>query len=810
MLEAIKGKKAIVNSVEKKGTALYLNTDFGKIMLEVISDTIIHVVYTLEDEFSQKKGLGLANEKFIETCPWSYEDSIETIRLKTDKLTLHINKKNSAFSFTDQNGQMILREPNQGGKQLIAYDAFKTIFDDQSEVERIETPDGIKEIVRASQKEYSGVLYHSRMSFEWTGNEAIYGFGQQEEGTLNLRGTRQYIHQANMKIAMPFFMSTKGYGILIDTYSPLIFNDNAYGSYIYNEACEALDYYFIKGTNFDEVISGYRKLTGSATMLPKWAFGFMQSMERYESQEEIIDTVKKFRKSGIPLDSIVLDWQSWEEGMWGQKTFDESRFPDAKEMTKTLHDLGAHFMISLWPNMRRECDNYKEMERNNALLPKSEIYNAFDQQSRDLYWKQTNQGLFSKGVDAWWCDSCEPFTPEWNQKIKPEPDQNYLDFHQTARTYMDECYTNAYPLVHAQTMYEGQRKVTDTKRVTNLTRSGYTGQQKYGTILWSGDISASWKTIKDQIPAGLNLCASGLPYWTFDIGAFFVKQGELWFWNGQYEEGCEDLGYRELYTRFYQMGTFLPVFRSHGTDTRREIWNYGEKGSMFYDSIAKFTHLRYELLHYIYSLAGKVTQNNYTIMRLLAFDFMQDVNTYDIQDQYMFGDSIMVCPVTVPMYYGPSSEVISGVEKQRKVYLPLGVDWYNYWTNELYQGNQEITALAPIDILPLYIKAGTILPLANPMQYTGECDEAHIRLRIYPGTDGSFELYQDEGDNYNYEMGSFSVIKLYWTESNKTLKITNREGSYFNMPECIEFQIEGVGLSTTTILYDGTEVVISL
>lgn len=806
VLEAKKAKQATVTSVTKKNSALILNTEHGKIKLEPFSDAIIRVVYTLSNEFSNEVGLGIVASE--NTCKWTYEVTDKNIILKTKQITLVVSKQTSAFAYYDAEGKLLVKEPDKGGKYLIPFDSYKIILDEESEIERIQTPDGIKEVVRDAKKIFSQSLYHTRMELEWSKGEALYGLGQQEEGILNLRGTRQYIHQANMKIAMPIFVSTKGYGILLDTYSPIIFNDNEYGSYIYNEAAKELDYYFIHGKCFDDIVMGYRKITGKAVMLPKWAFGFIQSQERYESQQEIIDTVKKYREEKVPLDCIVLDWKSWEGEKWGQKSFDPIRFPEPEKMIDILHENGVHFMISIWPNMAKESENYKEMVRNNGTFQKSEIYNAFDEKSRALYWKQANDGLFSKGVDAWWCDASEPFSPEWNSPIKPEPDQNYLEYHNTAKIYMDELYTNAYPLMHSKTIFEGQRSVTKEKRVVNLTRSGYTGQQKYGTILWSGDISAKWETLKKQIPAGLNLCVTGLPYWTLDIGAFFVKKGDMWFWDGDYEEGCEDMGYRELYTRWYQLGTFLPIFRSHGTDTRREIWNYGNKGEMFYDVIAKFTELRYRLLPYIYSLAGMVTLRDYTIMRLLAFDFLEDSNVYDIQDQFMFGNALMICPVTHPMYYGPNSVVIENVEKVRQVYLPKDTIWYDFWTNEAYQGGQEITAKSPIDILPIYVKAGSIVPTTEPCLCSRDSLEDKIILTVYPGADGEFTLYQDENDNYNYENGEYATIDIQWIEREQMLLIKNRIGSYKGMPETIHFMVKVIGGKSYSVTYHGLELIL--
>ncbi len=791
MLQAMKGKQSTVKNIVKNESSLLLETENGILNIEPYSDSIIRVRYTQSDNFSDIKGIGL--DSVLPDCNWSYKEDKKELNISTKNILLKIDKQTCAFSYYDKNKKLLLKEPSRGGKILEQFDSYKTILDDASKTEKISTADGIKEVVLESKKIFNKSLYHTKMEFEWAEDEAIYGFGQQQEGSLNLRGTRQYIHQANMKIAIPFFLSTKGYGILIDTYSPLIFNDNEYGSYIYNEAANELDFYFIYGDSFDEIISGYRIMTGKAAMLPLWAFGYMQSQERYETQEEILHIVSEYRKRNIPIDSIVLDWLSWEDEHWGQKSFDKNRFPDVPSMMEKLHASGVHFMMSIWPNMNEKTQNYVEMKEKGCLLQKSELYNAFSEEARKLYWKQAYEGLFSKGIDAWWCDSSEAFTPEWNSSFKPEPDSNYKNFHETARMYMDEEYTNAFSLMHAKAMYDGQRSTTSEKRVVNLTRSGYTGQQKYGTILWSGDISANWQTLRNQISAGLSLCASGMPYWTLDIGAFFVKQGNTWFWNGDYEDGCKDLGYRELYTRWLQLGAFLPVFRSHGTDTRREIWAFGDEGELFYDTLVKYIELRYQLMPYIYSLSAMVYRKDYTILRLLTFDFKNDTNVYDIKDQFMFGNAFMVCPVTEPMYYGPDSTPLNNTNKTRQVYLPKDSVWYDFWTNKKYEGGQTITVNAEIEKLPLMVRAGSIIPIADSSQHTNAITQDHFTLKVYSGYDGEFTLYQDERDNYNYENGRYSLIDLRWDDASGELNIGDRIGTYDGMPDQVGFNIEIIG-----------------
>ncbi len=787
MLDVKKRPGRQITQVKRVEDALILNTNHGSIKLEPKSAGIIRIVYTLKESFSTEEKLGI-------TCKasfghWTFEETEKEINLVTSKLRVQIVKETASIKYFDKDNQLLLAERDVESKNLDEFDSYLTVVDENTKIERVVTPDGIKEFVKDAKKVFDQKLYRTRLYLDWQEEEALYGLGQQEEGNLNLRGTTQYLHQANLKIAIPLLVSSLGYGILMDTYSPMIFNDTAYGSYLYTEADYEMDYYFIYGENMDGVVAGYRYLTGKAAMLPKWAFGFMQSQERYETAQEIIEIVKEHRRRKIGLDCIVLDWWSWEGELWGQKTFDKSRFPDPTAMMDEIHADHANLMISIWPNMSRDSENYKEFEEKGHLLPASSIYDAYSEKGRKLYWKQAKEGLFQHGIDAWWCDSSEPFTPEWSHISKPEPSTMYHEFYDTSSQYIPSQLTNAYGLYHAKAMYEGQREVTEEKRVINLTRNGYTGQQRYGAILWSGDIATNWSTLRKQIVAGLNLCASGIPYWTLDIGAFFVKKGEQWFWNGEYEKGYEDLGFKEIFTRWFQFGCFLPIFRSHGTDFRREMWKFGDEGEPFYDALVKMNRLRYELMPYIYSTAAKVWKDDKTMMRMLAFDFAKDKKARTIDDQYLFGDSLMVCPVTKPMYYEKNSEVLEGVAKTREVYLPEGCGWYDFWTNEYYEGGQTIIADAPLDILPIYVKAGSILPMTQVMQYVDEIPNAPIEVRVYTGKDAEFEIYEDEGNSYRYEEGKYAVTKLNWSDKDQKLTVGEPVGSFDNMVKDREYRI---------------------
>lgn len=434
-------------------------------------------------------------------------------------------------------------------------------------------------------------------------------------------------------------------------------------------------------------------------------------------------------------------------------------------MMEELHKRNVHFMLSIWPNMSENTKDYAEFKKKALLLPGTGIYNSFEKEARDLYWKQVQDHLFCHGIDAWWCDSSEPLTPEWEHRIEPEAGKLYAEYVEEASKIMPIQKINAFSLYHAKGLWEGQRSQTQDKRVVNLTRCGWAGSQKYGTILWSGDISASWNTLKNQVIAGLQFCASGLPYWTLDIGAFFVKHGRQWFWDGEYDQGNEDNAYRELYVRWFQYGAFLPIFRAHGSDVRREPWQFGSTGEPMYEALLSAMKLRYRLLPYIYSLAAGAYFEDGLMMRPLLFDFTKDKRTYEIKDQYMLGPFIMVCPILEPMYYEKNGEeIFEKTHKSRDVYLPEGTSWYDWYTGKCYTGGQTILAEATIDKIPLFVKAGAIIPTREPKLNVTQMRNTPIELCIYPGENATFNLYEDAGDNYDYEKGAYCTTQIVWDD----------------------------------------------
>jgi alpha-D-xyloside xylohydrolase len=801
-----------------QGNTVIIETRGGFLELTPYTDSIVRVRYAPTREFSIKKSLMIQNAPSVAVAI-DVSETAETLIFSTPKLSIRINRQTGAFTYLDGSGQILTKEPDRGGKTLVPVDVVTSVFDESVEAQVRKDTDGVRAYSPVDRQVIDRQAFHTKLEFEWLPGEALYGLGSHEEGMMNLRGQHQYLYQQNMKVVIPVLLSTRGYGVLLDSYSLMTFHDDVFGSYLWTDVDDELDYYFIYGPEFDHVVQGVRHLTGKVPMLPRWTFGYIQSKERYISQTELIDVVKEFRQRGLPLDCIVQDWKSWPSDLWGQKTLDPERFPDPQGMMAELHRLNARLMISVWPNMNPGGDNWREMRDQGCLLGNQATYDAFQEKARALYWKQANDGLFAHGIDAWWCDCTEPFQADWTGAFMPEPEERLRINTEEAKRYLDPEYINAYSLLHSQGIYEGQRKTTTDKRVVNLTRSAYAGQQRYSTVTWSGDVSATWDTLHRQIADGLNFCATGLPYWTTDVGAFFVKKDpNLWFWNGDFDLGVEDMGYRELYVRWFQFAAFLPMFRTHGTDTPREVWRFGEPGEMFYEALAKFLRLRYRFMPYIYSLAGMVTHEDYTMIRALPFDFRCDPDTYDIDDQYMFGLALLVNPVTQPMYYAAESTLLNGVSQSRPVYLPKGADWYDFWTGKHHTGGQMIVADAPLDRMPLYVRAGSIIPFGPDIQHTGEAGDSPIELHIYTGQDAHFTLYEDEDDNYNYEQGLFTRIPIDWDDHSQQLTIGSREGSYPGMPASREFRLivvsEGIAqlddAQALSLVYSGQKIDVDL
>ncbi|WP_159523603.1 glycoside hydrolase family 31 protein [Sunxiuqinia indica] len=668
--------------------------------------------------------------------------------------------------------------------------------------------------------------YIVRQAFRLGENEPIFGMGQFQKGKMEQNNQKLFLRQANLETVIPFFQSIKGYGVFWDNYSPSYFTNNPQETSFESEVGNCADYYFMYGGNADGVIAQMRHLTGQAPMFPYWTYGYWQSKERYKSQNELVGVVKKYREIGVPLDGIIQDWQYWgDNAHWNAMEFLNPEFPDPKKMIDDIHNLNAHVIISCWASFGPKTKQYEILNQKGMLMdfktwppfaentwpPKPDakpsgvkVYDPYNPEARDIYWKYMNQGIFSLGMDGWWLDSSEP--DHLDIQDKDFDNITYLGPFRKVR--------NAFPLEHVGGVYTHQRESDSSKRVFILTRSAFAGQQRYGANSWSGDVVASWEHLKDQIPAGLNFSLSGIPYWNCDLGGFF-----LWNFHG----GIENKAYRELYVRWLEFGTFIPMMRSHGTDSPREIYQFGQKGDWAYDAIDKFINLRYRLLPYTYSTSWDVTANSGSMMRALMMDFPNDKKAINLNNEYLFGKSILVCPVTDPLYVQKKDssmvEDFSTVKTQ-KVYLPEGTNWTDFWTGQQIQGGQTVEKEVPIDIIPLYVKAGSILPMGPLVQFADEKIDP-IEIRIYPGNDGDFTLYNDEHDNYDYEKGAYATIHFHWDDAAKKLTIDDRKGEFPGMLKKQKFQIvlvsekQGTGLGVTakpskTINYSAKKISLKL
>ncbi len=894
------------------------------VKVQFYADDMVRVVKWLSKASAEKSSLVVIQDS-LPDINLEFQENRGTVILSSEKITLNISKKDGKIEYLTPGNESILREKGKAIITPVEYEYEKT--------------------------------FSVQQKFLLTPDEGIYGLGQHQYGYMNYRGRKVLLVQTNTDAVIPFLISTRGYGILWDNYSKTIFEDKNKETSLWSDVGDNIDYYFIYGQNMDDVISSYRDLTGHSPMYGKWAYGYWQSKEHYESREELLSVVREYRQRKIPIDNIIQDWQYWgDNDKWSGMIFDKGRYPKPKEMIDIIHDLNFHIMFSIWPGLGPNTEIYKDMQKRGYLFnivgwSSFKYYDAFIPEANDLYWKYLKRGLFSKGADAWWIDSTEPDIVNATMKKSQEYEMKKVGtnhFGSWAR------YLNAYSLVMMDKLYKNHRKETDRKRVYLLTRSAFAGQQRAAATTWSGDIGASWDIYRKQIAAGINFCMTGIPYWTFDIGAFVLGA-----YGGVFTKGGNDPAYQELYTRMFQFGAFCPIFRAHGSETPREIWQFGE----FAPTLLKFDRLRYRLLPYIYSLAWQVTNDGYTIMRGLPMDFSDDQKTYTIDDQFMFGSAMMVCPVTEYMIHRPpepsvlitsehfkttdgqpgilakyyrdpeyetltrkqiepnidnlwytgrpdfmtdstfsarwegkliptqtgkyqfhlksydakrifldgkqlpyvytsveqytdfveleanreynfvlemenrstgaakmrlywktpdifaKEQILEQKPKTRSVYLPAQHEWFDFWTGVSIAGGQTIVADAPIDKIPLLVKAGSIIPMGPFVQYATEKSAEPIELRIYPGADACFTLYEDENDNYNYEKGIYATIDFYWNDAKRQLTIDDRKGAFPGMLEKRTFDIvlvkqnHGTGIEITdspdkVVLYQGERQVV--
>ena len=773
---------AAIRNFKKEAGSVIFTLDKGLMKIKICSADIIEVKYTEFNSFPQKESL-VVNNKWTGPVAFTVTDAGNSIMITTARLKIVVDKTSNAITYLTKYGQLITSEDKAENKTM-----------------QPATIAGIN-------------TYNCSTQFNSPADEALFGLGCHplDSLSINYKGRNQEMLIKYMTGAIPVLLSTKGYGLMWDNYSASNFygaeDGNTKFKYV-SESGRQVDYYFFYGPTFDHIIDLYRTTTGRAPMFPKWAFGLFQSQDRYLSQDEILSVKNKYRDNHIPLDVIVQDWFYWDPFPIGSHIMNPARYPDPKAMLDELHRSHVHGMISIWPVLGKGTANYNALQKIGGLTDITWLnfmthtydnyYDAHNPAARKLYWQEARDSLIKRyGWDAWWVDQCEP------------DNTNLLDARRQSNFYTGKGidYFNTYSLEHSTGIYDGWRRDIPGKRAFFLIRQSFAGEQRNAATLWSSDITCTFAAYKRQIPQGINACVSGIPYWTSDIGGYHLN------WASPDWSQPE---YRELFTRWFQFGAFCPVFRIHGKGERALFSNnWDDKTKAI---LLKYDKLRYRLLPYIYSLAGKVTQHNYTIMRSLAFDFRADTNVYHIADQYMFGPAFMVNPVTEQLYSGANA---SSGKTTRDVYLPADAKWYDFWTGQVYNGGQTIASAAPIETLPLYVKAGSIIPMGPVMQYATQKPADQIELRIYPGANGQFEYYEDENDNYHYEQGKYATFKFSWDDKQHLLTISAEKGSFPGMLKQRTFNIvlvkglHGSDMPATnnadkTVVYDGKALAVKL
>uniref|UniRef100_UPI002627F67B glycoside hydrolase family 31 protein n=1 Tax=uncultured Bacteroides sp. TaxID=162156 RepID=UPI002627F67B len=798
-------------SFQRTQYGIKTETEKGNVGIEVqwFTPRTVRVIKTSAQNPLQKKSLSVVSEPQKVKYKVSASDG-NLITLKGKELTVNVNISTGIVSFVSAEGNTLLSETENN----MPFTAFNDAGHD---------------------------TWHVYQGFDTDDDEGLYGLGQLQNGQMMQRGMKKALMQGNVEDVSPFIQSTKGYGLFWDNYSVTTYSDDKNETSFSSEVGDCIDYYFMYGGNADGVISEVRSLTGDVPMMPLWSYGFMQSKERYKSQDETVGVVRKYRELGIPLDCIIQDWQYWGHNyLWNAMDFQNPTFSNPQAMIDSIHGMNARMMISIWSSFGPATRPYRELDKNGLLFdmetwPQSgvegwppnmdypsgvRVYDAYSPEARDIYWNHLNKGIFSLGMDGWWMDSTEP--DHFNWKDSDFDRKTYLGSYRSVR--------NAYPLMTVGGVYEHQRATTSDKRVIILTRSGFLGQQRYGSNVWSGDVQSSWDSFRRQIPAGLNFSLTGMPHWNSDLGGFFAGSYNSAWGTG---DAVRNPMYQELYVRWIQFGVFCPMMRSHGTDVPREFYLYGKEGEPVYDALVDAVKLRYSLLPYIYSTSWDVSHNRSTFMRALVMDFASDRRTWNIADEYMFGDAFLVAPVVHAQYtpeliqkelkendgWGSSSKteitsVMSATdfttEKQIKVYLPEGTKWYDFWNNKCFEGGNDIEVTTSLNTIPLFVRSGSIVPMGPEVQYTSEKPWTELEIRVYPGSDGSFTLYEDEFDNYNYENGAYTEIAFTWNDKNRTLSISSRNGEFPGMIKERKFTLRTADGNVRTVVYSGKKTKVKL
>jgi alpha-D-xyloside xylohydrolase len=772
-----------VVSFEKTAQGLEVRQKDGVLRLEVDAEDLLHVLYSPLDAAAPERAADPAVDEVVIKKDWpavafDVSSNDRAVTLSTAKLRVVIERGSGAIHYIVPEGATGAGATGPGSTggpmrgTMLTTDGYRSLRPVEVNGEK---------------------TFHAEVSFPIYGShEGYYGLGQHQAGVWNYRGETVDLSQENTNIAVPLLVSTNGYGIFWNNPSRSRVNNRfIHALYLSAEVADRVDYYFIYGPEADQIVARYRELTGEVPLFGRWAYGFWQCKNKYESQQELETVAARYRAEHIPVDNIVQDWFWWIT--MGEMTWNP-HYPDPQGLIDTLHKEHFHLMVSIWPYFRPGSPTYDMFDKNGWFIAKTvqqsfhpvgqALYDPTNPAARQQYWANANTALFQKGVDAWWLDTDEPETEGREDNILTT---NKIYLGSGAR------YANVYPLFHTMGVSEGQQAASQEKRVFILSRSAYAGAQRYGVTAWSGDVLSDWVTFQRQIPAGLNYAISGMPYWTTDIGGF-ISGGNL-----------NDPKFRELFVRWFQFGAFSPIFRVHGTrnPSENELWSYGPDAEKI---LVDYDNLRYRLMPYIYSQAWQVTSNHGTLMRPLVMDWREDVEAQNTGDEYLFGPAILVSPVTTE---GATS---------RTVYLPHAT-WYDFWTGEKQEGGKRIQADAPIEKLPLFVRAGSIVPMGPKMEWTTEEPSDPIELRIYPGADGDFTFYEDGNDGYAYEKGAHATIGLHWDDAGKTLTVGAREGSFPGMLAEHTFRVvivgkgHGVGvgeseLAEKTVEYTGEKLVV--